>query len=417
MADIEWLGRAGAVAEVDTITIAGTWAQDDTVTITINGKDLVITIGTLVTTAQVATTVKEAFEGETLTDTAASVVPAGGGPAFTEHSELTATVSGSVVTLTADTAGVPWNVNSGMSVSNTGVGTATLANASAATGPNFADNADNWSTGAVPGAGDDVWLTNSAVSILYGLDQISGTLSSFNQDASYTGDVGLPKTNASGYPEFRLQYLAIDASAVNVGRGDGSGSGRIKIDSGTVQTAVVVESTGSSPEIGLGAFIWKGTNTANTVRVQGGSVSIAPFNGETANVDDPTIAAGDVDFGGGVTFTAGAVFQIQSGSASIRSTIDTITNTGGTVTILQSAAITTLNCQGGTTIYKSSGTITTATVGGPRGAILDFSQDNSSRTATNATLKAGGTILDPLGTVTYTNGLTLDSDVQQVSAS
>ena len=42
-------------------TVAGTWAAGDTATITINGKSLVVTIGSLVTTAQVATTIVQAF--------------------------------------------------------------------------------------------------------------------------------------------------------------------------------------------------------------------------------------------------------------------------------------------------------------------------------------------------------------------
>src|SRR3970040_2704259 len=114
MANKRWLGRAGAVAEVNTITIALTWAAGDTITVTINAEDLLVTIGTLVTTAQVATTLKQAWEGETFTDTTATVRPSGGGPDFTEYSEITATVSGSVVTLAGDTAGGPRDVNSGM---------------------------------------------------------------------------------------------------------------------------------------------------------------------------------------------------------------------------------------------------------------------------------------------------------------
>ncbi|WP_460997028.1 hypothetical protein, partial [Staphylococcus aureus] len=42
-------------------TVADTWAAGDTATCSTNGKSLVVTIGSLVTPTQVATTIKEAF--------------------------------------------------------------------------------------------------------------------------------------------------------------------------------------------------------------------------------------------------------------------------------------------------------------------------------------------------------------------
>ena len=68
--DTRWIGAAGAVAEVNTITIGGTWVQGDQVTITINAKTLIITVGTLVTTDEVAQTVMEGFNGDAFTDAA-----------------------------------------------------------------------------------------------------------------------------------------------------------------------------------------------------------------------------------------------------------------------------------------------------------------------------------------------------------
>src|SRR3990172_1144121 len=410
MANKRWLGRAGAVAEVNTITIALTWAAGDTITVTINAKDLLVTIGTLVTTAQVATTLKQAWEGETFTDTTATVRPSGGGPDFTEYSEITATVSGSVVTLTGDTAGVPWNVNSGMAVTEVtaGTGTATLANATAATGPNFASDADNWSPTGVPGAADDLWFDNSDVSVLYGLDGISGTLTSCNVARSYIGTIGLPATNASGYPEYRLTYFDIDCSAITIGYGEGSGSGRIKINSGSVQTALLIESTGSPAEVGIGAVVWNGTHASNTLRLQDGSVSISAFNGEPAALLTAEVTNGTLENGAGFTAPLGTL-TIQAGNVTMRDNVTTVTIADGTLTLLGTATVTTLNLDGGTFIHKSSGAITTAQVTG----LLDASQDNSSRTITTCNLKRGGSILDPLRTITFSNGIARASDVRQ----
>ena len=414
MANKRWLGRAGAVAEVNTITIANTWATGDTITVTINSKSLVVTIGSLVTTAEVATTLKQALEGEAFTDTTATVKPSGGGPDFTEHSELTATVAGSVVTWTADDAGIPWNVNSGMAVTEVtaGTGTATLANATAATGPNFVSNADNWSPTGVPGAGDDIWADNSDVSMLYGLDGISGTLTSANFARSYTGTVGLPATNASGYPEYRLTYLDIDCSAITIGYGEGSGSGRIKIDSGAVTVALLVEFTSSSLDLGIGAVVWKGTDAFNTLRLQEGSVSVSAFDGEASALLSAQVTNGTLVIGAG--FSAPLVtLSIQDGTVIMRDNITTATIANGTLELLGTATITTLNLEGGTLIHKSSGTISTANIAG----LLDASRDNATRTISVCNLKRGGQIVDPLRTVIYTAGIARASDVREIVAS
>src|SRR3972149_4873907 len=232
MANKRWLGRAGAVAEVNTITIALTWAAGDTITVTINAKDLLVTIGTLVTTAQVATTLKQAWEGETFTDTTATVRPAGGGPDFTEYAEITATVSGSVGTLTGDTGGVG-------------------------------------------------------------------------------------------------------------------------------QTALLIESTGSAAEVGIGGVVWKGTHASNSLRLQDGSVSISAFNGEPAALLTAEVTNGTLVAGPGFTAPLGPL-TIQAGNVTMRDNVTTVTIADGTLTLLGTATVTTLNLDGGTFIHKSSGAITTA---------------------------------------------------------
>ena len=55
MATILWRGDSTPIPQVDTVTIALTWATADDLTLTINGKTLVLTIGTDTSTANVAT--------------------------------------------------------------------------------------------------------------------------------------------------------------------------------------------------------------------------------------------------------------------------------------------------------------------------------------------------------------------------
>lgn len=410
MANVRWLGRAAPIAQVDTVTIALTWAQNDTIALTINAKTITVTIGTLTTTAQVATTLKEAWEGETLTDTSASVSPSDGKEAFIEHNEITATVSGSVVSFTHDTSGVPFT----MSVAETtaGDGTATEATATAATGPNFADNVDNWDSGAVPN-GDDVWLDDSDVSILYGLSALSGaSLGTFNVARSYTGNIGLPKNNEAGYVEYRDDYLLLEAGLINLGRGQGAGSSRIKIDTEATQTQITVEGTGPPPGLGLEAFLWKGTHGSNTLEIYGGSVGVAVHGGEAATLNSVLVTQGALRISSGCVL---GTLTNHAGSVTLYASATTINNESGTILVVGLATITTLNLDGGLVDYRSTGgppAITTANIAGT----LDVSRDNSSRTITTCNLKPGGRIVDPLRTIVYTNGIAPASDTNEIIA-
>jgi hypothetical protein len=414
MANRYWLGRAGAVAQVDTVTIANTWAQNDTATLTINGKSLVVTIGTLVTTAQVATTIKEAWNDETLTDTDASFIPA---DPFPEHGEIVATVAGSVVTLTHETDGVPFTLT--VTESTAGTGIATEATATAATGPNFWDNADNWGdgaggAGAVPVSTDDVFIDNSDVSILYGLDQSAVTLTSLTIRQNFTGEIGLPKTNPNGYPEYRDDYLQISGTTIDIGRGDGQGSSRLKLDTGSVLAVITIVNTGAPIEDGLGALIWKGTNAGNEVEVIAGSVDIATFGSESATIATLRNNAGTVFCGPGTSLTQ---VNLESGRLETSSNITGLTVSSGTFVLTNAATMVTATIAGGTFFHRSKGTITTLNLGGPTGATLDCSQDNSPRTITTCNVNAGTTIIDPLRTITYTNGIARGTDVESFTAS
>lgn len=410
MASNRWLGRAQAIAQVDTVTSTGSPATNDTITLTINQKSLVVTIGeTSPTTTTVALAIQEAWENSTFTDPLNSKTPARGGQDIVEHAEITAVASGAVVTLTHDTPGTPFT----LTVTESGTGTAPEATATAGDGPNFYDNADNWSLGAVPIATNDVFVDDSAVSILYGMGQSGIAIASFTVGRNFTGTIGLPKQNDGGYVEYRSDYLAIDAAIITLGRGEGSGSGQIKIDSGSTQTAIIVESAGSPP-FGLEAFLWKGTHASNTLEVHDGTVGVAVFGGEVATIVSLLNTTGTVRCSDGTTLN---VVTNESGNLELHSDVTTFTNASGTILFGGSATIGTLNLEGGTMDYRSSGTITTANIGGfNRGALLDFSGDNSPRTITNCNILLNGRIIDPLQTVTYTNGILLGNGVATVSA-
>lgn len=419
MATVRWIGNALPVAQVTTITISGTWATSDTATVTINNKDITITIGTDTTTANVATAIKEAINGDTQTGTGDHTFSVSNGQSIPEFREVTATVASNVVTLTADsTVGKPFTVTTSESTASSDGDVGTPSTTTAATGPHHFDNADNWSTGSVPVDADDIWFDSGSVSCLYGLGQSAVTPTSINVTMGFTGSIGLPEVNTdtSGYSyrEYRNTYLALGTSsdatniAVNIGSGPGQGSGRIKIDNGSSQATVNVRNTGQSSETGVPSLLWKGTHASTVFNITKGNAGIGFFSDDSATVATlrvgyQTNQLGDstVECGESVTLTT---VDVTGGSLATRSNVTTANVNGGTLTHIE-GTMGTLNLDSGNCIYRSDGTMTTANVGS--GGTLDFRQDMRARTVTNCQLNDGASYYDPNGTVTHTNDIDL----------
>ncbi len=433
MANCDWVGNAAAIKDAWTDTIALTWAAADTETVTIDGIDLVITIGSLVTTAQVATTISQAFNGESFTDTTASCVPSGGGQTIPQFAELVATVSGSVVTFTARTAGIPHTISS-VAVT-AGNGTSTIAHAITATGPNWWTNADNWAAGSVPVGADDVRI-DRPVSILYGIDQNAITLTSLTIGERFTSAayIGLPFRNANGYEEYRETHLKISATNVTC-RGS---SGRIKFNAGTAQTAADIFSTGTATETGRAAFQFLGTHASNVVNMFGGSVSIADNDGEVATVVTLRQTGGTVFCGAGATLTT---VSKQGGTLTVRSATTTLTNNAGalniyagthtlvhhmanTLTAEGTATITTLRQGGGTVVTGPNVTLTTVdkfagTLTAAAGIGTLTSQGTTtvqSGSITTATIEGGTFNYQGVGTITTLNACNCTLDFNGTTA-
>lgn len=402
MGSLRWLGKALDVAEVQKITVGGTWASTETLTLTVNGKNIVIILGTDVSTAQVATAIKEAWNGDTQTGTGDHTFSETGNN-IPEFNEITATVSGSVVTLTHDTKGIPFT----LSLAETSTsGTLTPSTTTAGTGKHFWDNADNWDTGAVPVNSDDVFIDNNAVSIKYGLAQSAVTLTSLTIGSTYTGEIGLPEVNSTGsedYVEYRARYLNIKSTTVTIGRGDGTGSGRILLNTDSAQTTLNVVNTGTSVETNVPALIWKGTHASNEVNISAGSVGIGFFGGESATVATLRIGGDgvggrpDVHCGSTVTMTT---LTMSDGDVFLSSGLTTVDKRGGTLTIYN-GNVTTLNERGGITYYMGAGTLTTVNIDG--GGLVNCDRDLRGRTFTNTSIYEGGSLISRQRTITFSN--------------
>ena len=423
MAAISASFNAVDVKDVWTITVANTWAAAGTATVTIGVVDLVVTIGSLVTTAQVATSIKEAWESASFTDTTASKIPQGGGTVIGPMSLYTATVSGSTVILTADTAGMPQTIS--VSEVTAGTGTLSIAHTTTGTGKTDWSNVDNWVGGVVPVTADDVTI-NLPGSFTTGLAQSAVTLASLTLGPRFNGWIGLKVQNVdnSSYPwyENRATELAIGATVVT----NNSACTLVRINQAAVVFTATSNSTGTSAETGRKAFEIRGTNASNVLNVFGGDNGVAVI-GETATVLTINQDGGTLTVGTVVTLTTLAKL---AGTATINCAATTISSSSGTVT-QTAGALTTLNLNGGTGVMSGAGGLTTVnmlagtlTVDGTRGTITTLTKTAGTAyvyttvtTATNTagalTLTTGGmTLLTNSGEFTHSGSVTLAAIVQ-----
>jgi len=242
MATTRWVGKAAATYHVVTVTVGGTIEAGDLFTLTMNGKSLSVSA----TNTSAATTAGLIVAAWNLLSS--SLYP--------EFSRITAAADTADVVLTADDAGIPFTVTAATTEANGGTAddqTFSATTTTTATGPYHWDNAANWSGGAVPVNSDVVYVEGTSTPIRYGLAQSAVTLATLYIEADFTGSIGLPEINTSSsaaYPEYRDRYLAIGATILRVGGGEGQGSPLLRIDTGSVQTALAVHRTGSSSERG-----------------------------------------------------------------------------------------------------------------------------------------------------------------------
>jgi hypothetical protein len=414
MATRRWHGTSANVKQITTITVANTWTAGDTATVTIDTVAFVITIGTLVTTAQVATTIYQALSGTTFTDTTASctiAVADGGASLIPQFSEFTATnATASVCTLTGGTvsspsalAGKPFTVSVTESTASTG--TATGATATTPTSQFHFDQADNWSGNTVPTDNDTVVFDDGSVDLRY-LLTASAQFLVLTKTKGYSGNVGLAETNtdnsAKPYHEYRTPtYLTTDDNSVtttaHLETGTGPGSGRFKWDAGAGQVLLTIYGQGRRAETGVPCTLWKGSHASNVVNNLAGDLGIAFFAGETAVVatlrtgDGPSSAASTI-CSSGVTLTT---VLCNGGKLFTDSAMTTATQNAGEWSHT-SGTVTTANVLGGKCYPLGGATWTTLTVGS--GGEFNTTKGTTTFTITNTVqLYAGAKFIDPAG--------------------
>lgn len=437
MATVTWTGNAAAVKQINTITVANTWATNDTATLTMNGKDLVVTIGADTSTTQVAQAIRDAWNASSRLDSEGTTDATSnfGGQEFGEYSEATASIdpdSLSVVLITANKAGVPFTLT--VTESTAGTGTATGATSQTATGAWHWDNGDNWDGGSAPANDDVVIFRDSAVSCKYGLPNASKEVTLYVHQ-SFTGTIGLPEYNTEQptkpFKEYRQRYAKFDeagsGSALThvFGIGEGNGSPMINVwfVTSTLTTSANVYNTGT-PQSNMGPralniLIDNGVGGGGTLTVLKGSV----YSGEqfgskpsfaTINIGYTNAAANDVDLycrnhNASVTInqSGGTLLFVEDttlGGSANRS----LTAYGGRSTWrdIQTGGTMTFVVYDSTIVYNSTKTLGSCTLGNK--GVLDLEKDMRAVTISVLDMFAGASLLDEFARGTYSAGVDLN---------
>lgn len=418
-----WAPNQGTVAQIETGTFTSPSSVGNTYSATINGKS--VTYSSI--SGDTATTVATALYNRLI----ASVIPEFGEIDWTNPSNgvivATAAVPGTpFANVPGTSAGLTFSTGNGLANGITQVHT--TANAS----PSDVNDAQNWLrvTTPAPGVrqlpqnGDDVVVANSAIPMLWNLDQLANTqFATYTRWQSMTGNIGLPENNVNGYVEWRATYFKFSGPqgsvpagglAMILGYGNtGNGPGRERYNAGSQLVTLTVLAAGSALDEFNVRFL--GVHTSNSFTCLGGvSLGFAMLPGEVSTLTSSTIDGNaTVSFGLGVTWTASSTLTVYGGSVTFNSAPATITAANGCTLTFATSALTwpAITIQGNCTmIWLCGGTITTLTMS--QGCILDKSNDARGLTITNHTIDGDTcTISDPLNAISYTNPGTVKQSV------
>lgn len=385
MALKRWIGAAAAVSQVTKVTFSA-YSSAQTYSLTINGK--------VVSFLSVTGTNSEIWAG---------LVAAWEASAEPEILEALATVSTGVV-LTSREGGNPFTVSAG---ATTGTPTVTLI--TAATGPNYFSNDDNWEGGAAPAAADDLLFAESDVDLLHDLTP-GFALGVITVEKSFTGRIGLGRVASGGYQEYRPRYLTLgDAASIIIGAGTGNGSNRILIDAATEVVDVEIYGTGQGEGYDKAVRIVN-ADDASTFAAYAGSFELSGTGG-AASID--VISRQDTGSAPEVIVKGGAVAGVvRVSGANARIILDGNATSieamqGGQVTVSSAGTCPTVSASGGGVVYwDSSGAISTQLFVYSGGSAM-FGRRAVARTVADCELHGGGTLDDPFGLVTWTAGVTL----------
>lgn len=343
-----WTGGAPAVAKVVTITVGGTWATNDLPTIAIGGKSLIVTAGTAVATTDITAELSASFNASSATSPtpAAGYARNAGGQSIYEFQQVTASYSGSVVTLTGE-PGVDFTVTV---ADNSTSGTLTLATVVAATGPNDFANPENYLGGSLLTDGDTLVCDRGSYDILWNLGYYRTNTIGFTliRTTDYRGTIGHAPfysfvngdDETVSHPAYwtrRLQiYSAAAAHSVQVIRGlqTSIGAGATYLDAAGQSLSILSVASGSLTNSASSVLDIVGGDWGR-INVQSGNIKLESEGELAANYMSPQThlligGAGDsddlltVDIGANFDFTTVPTVLCRSGSVTCRSPVTVV---------------------------------------------------------------------------------------------
>jgi hypothetical protein len=248
----------------------------------------------------------------------------------------------------------------------------------------------NYSTGALPAAGDTLWFQQGSSTIDSGLTALAAiAIAGINVTAGFGGTIG---TNGNSPDAMSLN------GGATVNNINAPNCSRIVIDFGTQTHTTTVISTGVAADAPLEAVRLRGGSTSSILYVTGGTVGVCTSRpGLTANLAEFDVSGGGttgtaqfnsnsggtLNLGPGVTWAAGN--QKGGTLTTFTGTSGTLKQWAGTLTTGGTAKITTLDIGGSAVINHrpaSGSAVDTLIVQGSGSA--DWSQDPAPFTITNA---------------------------------
>ena len=294
-AELHWVGNAQDRAQRDTMAVTGTWATGDTWTLVINKKSLTGTVGSAVSTANVADMIARAVDAANATaDLLGNETRNLGGQQIPEFNEIDADANGSTVTFTSATAGVPYTITRSEVTAGDGA-LGAITSVVVATGKNWLNNADNYDTGNLPIDNDTLHIDIGSVSILYALDyfRANNIDLTMNVSTNYGGQIGRPLLNPNGYVDYRanryFQYRG-GGKQFTINPGNSPIAQQRKWFNFEDQVGVTISLLANAGDVTLSGA--DATDPHGTVTILKGVVTIEP--------DDAPVASTKTFFGDGI---------------------------------------------------------------------------------------------------------------------
>lgn len=429
-------GNAVAIKQARSYTFGGTWAVGETITLTIGTKTLIITLAGTVTTTAVATAVYQAYANITMSN--GSAVPpvtgggatTGGGQAHPEFAELVATnPSAGVVTLTGGVAGRPVTITP---TTNSVSGTITPGTLTAATGPNHADDIDNYDDNDALANSDELVFDFSSAALKYALDQSSLQLLSITKTMAFTDDVGLAEVNEDGnaedrfYTEWRERRFKTGLNAItttsHLETGEGNGSQLYRHNGTNAQQTWNVHNRGQRRITGVPCILLMGTHASNELNNINGDVGFGFYADEASTLG--TFRQGNGAQNNKASTIFGAVVNLLSCTMTVNGgtvvTNSGICTTSGSATLISgdwthnAGNVKALTIQGGTFRCKAAAAFS-GTISIYGGGKLDLSQGAGAVTfATAIQLYEGAEIDDPNGRIAATTQFVVNCPLEKI---